>query len=130
MTRSLIDELFYEVDGASSVAGDEATQRLDAVLAKIQKLSSSDRTKIFQQLQRLGEEAALDAAKAEKRRLLADAKVREWEARAASSTGELLAQATAQVTAARAQAEAMAEESAEYRVTVQRLAEVRALLSR
>jgi len=126
---TLIDELLYALDGEAAMAGDAATVHLDAVLAKIRRCGPNERLRVLTQLTRLHDEAALDARAAEARRVAASAKVREWEDRVIGSSGDLRTQASERVEAARANAVAVAEEVAEYRATVERLAEVRALIA-
>jgi hypothetical protein len=125
---SLFDELLYELDGESVVAIDVATERLERVLARIRKATPAERANVVVQVSALHRQAEFDHARALSREIEAVERVRDWEKRVAASKGELAEQAREREAAARATAASIAEETAEYRATVKRLEEVRALI--
>ena len=126
---TLFDELLYELDGEAAATSDAATARLEAVLARFHRSDPAERGRVVAQVTRLHDEAELDALTANARHDTALAQVSEWEDRAARSSGQLRAEAEERIEQARAKAAGIAEEVAEYRTTVERLAEVRALIA-
>lgn len=126
---SLFDELLYQLDGESSVAGDRASAQLEHVLGRIRRASPEVRARLLDDIDKLHRQADFDHARAIAREIEAAERVREWKQRAAESKGELAEQARERLAHARATAESVAEEATEYLATLKRLEEVRTLIA-
>jgi signal transduction histidine kinase len=127
---TLIDELLYELDGESAALGDAATTRLDAVLAKVRRLDPPTRARLLDDLALLVKEAEADLEAVNRRRSKAQSTANDWKQRGAATSGRLAAEAAVNETRAREEVAAIEQERAEYQATVDRLAEVRALIAR
>lgn len=128
---TLIEELFYQLEGVSTVRGDAATLALEETMVRVRALTPHDRHQLRTELHLLWLRADLDLADVDARRARLLESLQTWTERAATVTdSELQTSAADRLAEAHAALAAIEQERAEYLATIDRLEQVKALLAR
>jgi hypothetical protein len=127
---SLFDDLVAAIEGQLDVTGDIATLRLEAVVARLGKLSPEQLGLVIEQLDGFAASAQADLRAVEVRHAEARTAVDDWSQRASTNSGRLADEARERAASYAGVLESLDEERAEYQATYERLEAIRALVMR